>query len=129
MAKKNQTKKVDSAKPTAAKPVMVAAEPKGEPMTELQIANPEKTKGSVQYRLAGVAGSLRVARSLFAGTPPARLVVVGPFAQPDPEKAARARESAEQKAAKLEARIARANAVAAKNAARLEKLRATLEVK
>ena len=100
-----------------------------EPRTELEIANPEKTKGSVRYRIPGVAGSLRVARSLFAGTPPARLVVVGPFAAADPEKAAKARESAEQRAAKLEARIARANAMVVKNAERLAKLRAQLEVK
>jgi hypothetical protein len=56
-------------------------------------------------------------------------VVVGPFAAPDPAKAAKARETAQEKATKLEARIARAQATAAKNAARLAKLRTQLEVK
>jgi hypothetical protein len=133
MAKKNTaTRKVESTKP-AAKPQTVpprtAAQPTADTRTELEIANPDKTKGSVQYRLPGVAGSVRVARGLFGGAPPARLIVLGPFAQPDPEKAAKARESAEQKAAKLEARIARAKATAEKSAQRLAKLRATLEVK
>jgi hypothetical protein len=132
MAKKTQTatqnRKAENPKPEP-KAELRTEPATTEPRTELEIANPEKTKGSVQYRIPGVAGSLRVARSLFAGTPPVRLVVVGPFAAPDPAKAARQRESAEQKAAKLEARIARANATAAKNAERLAKLRTQLEVK
>ena len=107
----------------------VVPEAQAEPRTELQITNPEKTKGSVRYRIPGVAGSLRVARSLFAGTPPARLVVVGPLAAADLEKAAKQRENAEQRAAKLEARIARAQATAARSAERLAKLRTQLEVK
>ena len=101
---------------------------RAEPMVELEIANPEKTTGSVQYRVPGVAGTLRVARRMFVGTPPARLLVAGPLVAPDPEKAARARETAEEKAAKLEARIARAQASAAKTAERLARLRATLGV-
>jgi hypothetical protein len=115
LAKKNQTRKAETTKQVAANPEPVPpVAPTAAVRTELEIANPDKTKGSVQYRIPGVAGSLRVARSLFAGTPPARLIVVGPFAAPDPEKEAKARETAEQRAAKLEERIARANATAAK---------------
>jgi hypothetical protein len=128
MAKKTQTPKVENVKTAKPQAARAPAAPQVKARTELQIADPEKTKGSVQYRIPGVAGSLRVARSLFAGTPPARLVVVGPFAAPDPEKAARLRQTAEQRAAKLEARIARANATAARNAERLARLRTQLAV-
>jgi hypothetical protein len=133
MAKKNSKNRIaENTKPAAKRQTSAPPTPAqgtADTGTELEIANPGKTKGSVQYRLPGVAGSVRVARGLFGGEPPARLIVLGPFAQPDPEKAARARESTEQKAAKLEARIARAKATAEKSTQRLAKLRATLEVK
>lgn len=132
MAKKqNVAKKVVEVVKPVVEPQPPAKRSESEPpaRTELVLTDPTKTKGSVRYRIPGVVGSLRVARGLFAGAPPARLVVLGPLAQPDPEKEAKARQTAEQRAAKLEARIARAQATAARSAARLEKLRAKLEVK
>ena len=95
--------------------LLLASERVELPRTELVIADPEKTKDSVRYRIPGVVGSLRVARGLFAGAPPAKLVVIGGLATPDPEREAKAKAAAAEKIAKLEARLA--------------KLRAKLEVK
>ncbi len=108
MAKqKNVARKVAEVK----QPV-IEAQP--ELRTELVIADPEKTKGSVRYRIPGVFGSLRVARGLFAGAPPAKLIVIGGLATADPEREAKAKAAAAETVTKLEARLAKLRAVLAK---------------
>jgi hypothetical protein len=108
MAKKqNVAKKVAEVKSEAP-----AAQP--EVRTELVIADPERTKGSVRYRIPGLVGSLRVARGLFAGAPPAKLIVIGGLATADPEREAKVKAAAADKVVKLEARLAKLRAVLAK---------------
>lgn len=84
-------------------------------------------KGTVAfYRVPGVLGSVRIARRLFVGEVPKVLGVDGPLVAPDLAKASKARESADERAAKLQARIERAQTATAKNAAKLARLRAQI---
>jgi hypothetical protein len=110
-------------------------------MAELTLVGSKTNKKGVttgyNYGIQGRTGSVRIPRRFFGDAePPAVLRVDGPLVAPDAERAAKLAAKGERKAAtqtsaaerasKLEQRILKANAAAAKNAAKLEKLKARI---
>jgi hypothetical protein len=125
---------------TAANSDSAATPQENSKMNTLTYVPGTKSKSSYSFRLPGVLGSVRIAKSLFGGqAPPETIAIDAPLVAANPERAAKLaakqerrtkmEETAAQRASRLESRIAKQQAAAAKNAAKLEKLRQRLAAK